>query len=56
MLIGAKRSAVVSIYMRQEVRLVQAKKDRTPVFGDFQINVMFQWFQELSGSSKNSWR
>ena len=44
------------IYMRQKVRLVEPKKDRTPVFGDFQMNVMFQWLQEVSGSSKNSWR
>ena len=45
-----------NMYMRQKVRLVKPKKDRTPVFGDFQINVMFQWLQEVSGGSKNSWR
>ena len=44
------------IYMRQKVRLVQPKKDRIGVFGVFYTNVMFQWLQELSGSSKNSWK
>ena len=47
---------ILARYMKQKVRLVQGKNDRTPFFGDFFINVMLQWLQELSGSSKNSWK
>ena len=44
------------IYLRPKVRLVQGKNQTIGCFGVFHTNVMFQWLQELSGSSKNSWR
>ena len=44
------------VYMRQEVRLDQPKRDRRPFLEDFLQNHVVLSDQKVSGSSKNSCR